>query len=148
MTNIAYVGTLIALLDIDADVVHGLIDETFARKPKLLDSNKVAIRLGYEYAKEHFECPLPVRLETMDSTSDCVLMTGNAAAALGCVYAGATVGAWYPITPATSVRNTSRSACSSRASSPATVSPLMFSGLPAFSEPSNWCTPKGAIIGM
>ena len=111
MTNIAYVGTLIALLDIDADVVHGLIDETFARKPKLLDSNKVAIRLGYEYAKEHFECPLPVRSETMDSTSDCVLMTGNAAAALGCVYAGATVGAWYPITPATSVMDSFKAFC-------------------------------------
>ena len=112
MTNIAYVGTLVALLDIDLDVIHGLLRETFERKPKLMESNEVAIRLGYEYAKEHFECPLPVRLEPLDNTGDCVLMTGNAAAALGCVYAGATVGAWYPITPATSVMDSFKAFCS------------------------------------
>jgi 2-oxoglutarate ferredoxin oxidoreductase subunit alpha len=76
-----------------------------------MESNEVAIRLGYDYAKENFECPLPARLETMDRTSDCVLMTGNAAAALGCVYAGATVGAWYPITPATSVMDSFKAFC-------------------------------------
>ncbi len=112
MTNIAYVGTLMGLLDIDTEVVHALIDEKFSNKPKLLESNEVAIGLGYEYAKEHFDCPLPVRLETMDSTRDCVLITGNAAAALGCVYAGATVGAWYPITPATSVMDSFKAFCS------------------------------------
>ncbi len=112
MTNIAYVGTLVALLDIDLDAVHGLLRETFETKPKLMASNEVAIRLGYEYAKEHFECPLPVHVESLDRTGDCVLMTGNAAAALGCVYAGATVGAWYPITPATSVMDSFQAFCS------------------------------------
>ena len=103
MKNITYVGALVALLDIDMDVVKGMLQEKFAKKQHLMDANFVAIELGHNYVKEHFDCPLPIRLETMDATKDCVMVTGNAAAALGCVYAGATVGAWYPITPATSV---------------------------------------------
>lgn len=112
MTNIVYVGTLVALLNIDPEVVRSLLDEKFSAKPKLMESNEVAIRLGYEYAKEHFDCPLPVQLETSNGTEGCVLLTGNAAAALGCVYAGATVGAWYPITPATSVMDSFQAFCS------------------------------------
>lgn len=103
MKNITYVGALVALLDIDMDVVKGMLQEKFASKQHLMDANFAAIELGYTYALEHFDCPLPIRLEAMDKTKDCVMVTGNAAAALGCVYAGATVGAWYPITPATSV---------------------------------------------
>jgi 2-oxoglutarate/2-oxoacid ferredoxin oxidoreductase subunit alpha len=103
MRNIVYSGVLAALLDIDLEVIDGIIREKFARKPQLIDSNFMAIRMGYDYAREHFACPLPIRLERMDATGDHVLMDGNTAAALGCVYAGATVGAWYPITPATSL---------------------------------------------
>ena len=103
MKNITYVGALVALLDIDMDVVKGMLQEKFASKQHLMDANYTAIELGHTYALEHFDCPLPIRLEAMDKTKDCVMVTGNAAAALGCVYAGATVGAWYPITPATSV---------------------------------------------
>ncbi|HIA74579.1 MAG TPA: 2-oxoacid:acceptor oxidoreductase subunit alpha, partial [Gemmatimonadetes bacterium] len=103
MKNITYVGALVALLDIDMDVVKGMLQEKFAAKQHLMDANFTAIALGHEYAEEHFDCPLPIRLEAMDQTRDCVMVTGNAAAALGCVYAGATVGAWYPITPATSL---------------------------------------------
>ena len=62
-----------------------------------------AIQLGYDYAKAHYECPLPFHLEQMDATSDSIIIDGNSAAALGAVYAGATVGAWYPITPSTSL---------------------------------------------
>ena len=103
MKNIAYVGALSALLDIDVEVVEGLLAETFAKKQKLLDSNFLAVRLGRDFALEHFECPLPVRLEQRDLTGDKILVDGNTAAALGCVYAGATVAAWYPITPSTSL---------------------------------------------
>ncbi|MGH7542052.1 MAG: 2-oxoacid:acceptor oxidoreductase family protein, partial [Gemmatimonadota bacterium] len=104
MKNIAYVGALAALIDIELDVIRELLEETFGkRKRHLLDSNFLAIRLGHEYASEHFEPPLPIRLERMDATSDKILIDGNTAGALGCVYAGATVAAWYPITPATSV---------------------------------------------
>ena len=103
MKNIAYVGALVALLDIDMDVVKGMLDEKFGAKQHLMDANFEAIALGHDYVKEHFDCPLPIRLEAMDATRDSVMITGNAAAALGCVYAGATVGAWYPITPSTSL---------------------------------------------
>ncbi|MEZ4417983.1 MAG: 2-oxoacid:acceptor oxidoreductase subunit alpha [Gemmatimonadota bacterium] len=103
MKNIVYTGALAALFDMDMTVIQHLLEETFAKKKALLDSNFLAVRLGYEYAKEHFECPLPIRLQRLDETSDHIIIDGNTAAALGCVYAGATVGAWYPITPSTSL---------------------------------------------
>jgi len=103
MRNIAYTGALVALLDIDLDVLGEMIREQFAKKRALLDSNFRALHLGYDYAKKTFQCPLPIRLERMNATRDQVLLDGNTAAALGCLYAGATVGAWYPITPATSL---------------------------------------------
>jgi 2-oxoglutarate ferredoxin oxidoreductase subunit alpha len=103
MKNIAYAGALVALIDIDIQVVKGMLDEKFGKKKHLLDSNFTALKLGYDYARDHFECPLPIRLEKLDKTGDCILIDGNAAAALGCLYAGASVGAWYPITPASSL---------------------------------------------
>ncbi|MFQ5890209.1 MAG: 2-oxoacid:acceptor oxidoreductase subunit alpha [Gemmatimonadota bacterium] len=104
MKNIGYVGALAALLDIDMEVLRALLEERFgARKRALMDSNFLALRLGYDYAVEHFECPLPIHLQRMDALADSILIDGNTAAALGCVYAGATVAAWYPITPATSL---------------------------------------------
>ena len=103
LKNIAYSGVLAALLDMDLQVMDALLEETYGRKKALLDSNFEAIRLGYDYAREHFECPLPFRLEPMDETREHILIDGNTAAALGCVYAGATVAGWYPITPSTSL---------------------------------------------
>jgi len=111
MKNIAYVGALAAFLDIDMDVVGGMLEEKFSRKKALLESNHTAIRLGYDYARDHYECPLPIRLERMDATAGHILIDGNTAAALGCVYAGATVGAWYPITPATSLMDAFSAFC-------------------------------------
>jgi 2-oxoglutarate ferredoxin oxidoreductase subunit alpha len=111
MKNIAYVGVVAALLDIDLDVITTLLGETFAAKPKLIDSNLEAIRLGYDYATEHFKCPLPARVEKMDKTAGHIIIDGNTAAGLGCVYAGATVGAWYPITPSTSLMDAYKSFC-------------------------------------
>jgi 2-oxoglutarate ferredoxin oxidoreductase subunit alpha len=103
MKNIMYAGTLAALLDMDMQVIDGMLKEKFGKKPALMDSNKRAIALGYEYAKKNFECPLPIRLEKMNATEHSILIDGNTATALGCLYAGATVAAWYPITPSTSV---------------------------------------------
>jgi 2-oxoglutarate ferredoxin oxidoreductase subunit alpha len=103
MKNIAYVGVLSALMGIDHDILRELLEETFAAKPKLVASNLDAINLGYDYARENFTCPLPVRAERMGDNAGHVIIDGNSAAALGCVYAGATVGAWYPITPSTSL---------------------------------------------
>jgi len=111
MKNIAYVGALAALLRIDLDVITGLLEETFAKKKQLINSNLEAIRLGYDYAMEHFDCPLPRSVEPMDETAGHIVIDGNTAAGLGCVYAGATVGAWYPITPSTSLMDSYKSFC-------------------------------------
>ena len=111
MRNIAYVGALAALLDFDMGIVREMLEEKFGRKRALMDSNDRAIRLGYDYAREHFDCPLPIRLERMEATADRIMLDGNTAAALGCLYAGATVGAWYPITPATSLMEAFKSLC-------------------------------------
>src|SRR5687768_644109 len=86
MKNIAYVGALAALLQIDTDVIRTLLKETFGRKPALMDSNQQAVDLGYEYARAHLSCPLPLHLQPMDKTKDAILIDGNTAAALGCVY--------------------------------------------------------------
>jgi 2-oxoglutarate ferredoxin oxidoreductase subunit alpha len=111
MKNIAYAGALVALLGVDMDVVDVLLNEKFAAKKALHESNHRALRLGFDYAQKHHECPLPFRLEKMDSNSDKILIDGNTAAALGCVYAGATVAAWYPITPSTSVMDAFKGFC-------------------------------------
>ncbi len=111
MKNMAYIGAVAALLDIDPDIIRGLVREMFAKKPKLVDLNMQAIALGYDYAKEHFDCPLAFRVEKMDKTAGKIMIDGNTAAGLGCVYAGATVGAWYPITPSTSLMDAFKSWC-------------------------------------
>ncbi len=111
MKNIGYAGSLVALLDVDMQIVEELLTERFAGKKALRESNTRALRLGYDYAKEHFKCPLPFHLEKMDANDDKILIDGNTATALGCVYAGATVAAWYPITPATSVMDAFRQFC-------------------------------------
>jgi 2-oxoglutarate ferredoxin oxidoreductase subunit alpha len=111
MKNIAYAGALAALLGMDTEIIRALLKEKYSRKPALMDSNQKAVDLGYDYATTHFSCPLPIRLEAMDKTKDSILIDGNTASALGCLYAGATVGAWYPITPATSLMEAFKSFC-------------------------------------
>ena len=111
MKNIVYVGCLAALLEIDMQVVEQMLVEKFSKKPALKESNHKAIMLGYDYAKAHFQCPLPVRLEKMNATAQSILIDGNTATALGCLYAGATVAAWYPITPSTSVLDAFTALC-------------------------------------
>jgi 2-oxoglutarate ferredoxin oxidoreductase subunit alpha len=103
MKNIAYVGAIAALLNVDLDIIKGLLEETFADKSHLIDSNMEAIHLGYDYMVERFPCPLATRVEKMDKTGGHIVIDGNTAAGLGCLYAGATIGAWYPITPSTSL---------------------------------------------
>jgi len=112
MKNVAYVGALAALLDIDLDIITALLEETFADKKNLIDSNMEAIRLGFDYANENFVCPLPSKVAAMDGTKGHIIIDGNTAAGLGCFYAGATVGAWYPITPSTSLMDAFRAFCS------------------------------------
>jgi 2-oxoglutarate ferredoxin oxidoreductase subunit alpha len=111
LKNIAYAGVLAALLDVDLDVISGLLSESYGKKPKLLDSNTKALRLGYDYVKKELTSPLPLRVEHMEKTRGHIMMDGNTAAGLGCVYAGATVGAWYPITPSTSLMDAFKGFC-------------------------------------
>jgi 2-oxoglutarate ferredoxin oxidoreductase subunit alpha len=111
MKNVAYAGALAALLDIDLDIMKTLLEETFAKKPKLVESNLQAMMLGHDYAMQNFTCPLPVRAEAMGDNAGRILIDGNSATGLGCVYAGATVGAWYPITPSTTVMDSFKAYC-------------------------------------
>ncbi len=101
--NIVYIGALSALFDIPFDVLEGMIGEQFKKKEKLIPPNITALQLGVRYARENFECPLDIRIERRDLLGDKILYSGNSACALGAIYAGATVAAWYPITPSTSV---------------------------------------------
>ena len=103
MKNITYVGALSALLGIEHDIIREQLKRTFAGKEHLFDANMKAIQLGHDYAVENFSCPLRLQIKPMDKTGDQMMIDGNTAAALGCVYAGATFGAWYPITPSTSL---------------------------------------------
>jgi len=101
--NIIYLGALVALLDIDIQIVKTLIEEQFASKPKLWPPNFKALQIGFDHAKSAFDCPLPYRVEKRDAVGDKILIDGNTATAIGTIYGGATVVAWYPITPSTSV---------------------------------------------
>jgi 2-oxoglutarate ferredoxin oxidoreductase subunit alpha len=101
--NIIYVGALSVLLDVDASVFEKLFAEQFKGKERLLESNLRAINLGRDYVKQHVAAPLGIRVRKSDKVGDQIFTDGNSAAALGCVYGGATVAAWYPITPSSSV---------------------------------------------
>jgi 2-oxoglutarate ferredoxin oxidoreductase subunit alpha len=120
LKNIAYAGVLAALLDVDLKVIDGLLSESYGKKPKLLDSNAKALRLGYDYVKANLNSPLPLHVAHMDKTKGHIMIDGNTAAGLGCVYAGATVGAWYPITPSTSLMDAFKGFCERFRVDPAT----------------------------
>jgi 2-oxoglutarate/2-oxoacid ferredoxin oxidoreductase subunit alpha len=101
--NIIYLGALSALLDIEPGEIETLFNEQYKGKEALLEPNRKALRMGREYALTHFDCPLGLRVERRDAVGDRVFVDGNSAAALGAVFGGATVAAWYPITPSSSL---------------------------------------------
>ncbi len=105
LKNMIYVGALTALLDIEVEVLQQLIREQFQGKEKVIQHNFTAMNLGIEYAKQHFPCPLDIRVQRRTLTGDAILLDGNTACGIGAIYAGATVAAWYPITPSTSLVN-------------------------------------------
>ncbi len=111
MKNICYAGALAALLNLDLARMRELLSETYAKKPQLVESNMKALQLGFDYVREHYSCPLPLAVEPMDRTAGHIMIDGNTAAALGCVFAGATVAAWYPITPSTSLMDAFKGFC-------------------------------------
>ena len=101
--NIIYVGALAAFLDLDMAVIETLIGEQFKGKDKLIAPNVQALHMGFDHAKAAFDCPIGLRVRHADAVGKRISIDGNSAAALGAVYGGATVCAWYPITPSSSM---------------------------------------------
>src|SRR5262249_51671258 len=101
--NIIYLGALSALLDMDVAEIEKLFSEQFKGKEKLIQPNIHALHLGRDWALQNLKCPLPVRLQRSTAVGDRIFLEGNSAAALGALYGGATVCAWYPITPSSSL---------------------------------------------
>ena len=109
--NIIYLGAMCALLDMDPKIVEQLIGEQYKGKEKLLSSNVHALHLGRDWALQNLKCPIGLRVKKADKVGDRIFIEGNSAAALGAVYGGATVCAWYPITPSSSVADAFTSHC-------------------------------------
>lgn len=101
--NVMYVGALAALLDMEFSVLTELISEQFQGRERLITPNIQALEAGHHYARTHFDCPLGLKVERRDLVGDRIMLDGNTATGLGAIYGGATVAAWYPITPSTSV---------------------------------------------
>lgn len=120
MKNVVYAGVIAAMLDLDMEIISDLLNATFATKASLLDANQQAIRLGYEWTRENLATPLPFVARKADKTVGSIIIDGNTAAGLGAVYAGATVGAWYPITPSTSLMDGFKRFCELTRKDPAT----------------------------
>jgi 2-oxoglutarate/2-oxoacid ferredoxin oxidoreductase subunit alpha len=118
--NIIYVGALSVLLEVEAAVIETLFAEQYQGKEKLLASNVRALHLGRDFATEHLNGPLGIRVKRSDKVGDQIFVDGNSAAALGCVYGGATVAAWYPITPSSSVAEAFQKYCAKYRTDPAT----------------------------
>ncbi len=118
--NIIYVGALSALLDIDTAEIERLFSEQYKGKEALLQSNIKALRLGREYASSHFSCPLPIRVERSNAVGNRIFVDGNSAAALGALFGGASVCAWYPITPSSSLAEAFSRHCHKHRVDPAT----------------------------
>ncbi len=110
--NILYVGALAALLDIEPGVIAELIGEQYKGKEKLLKPNLNAFQMGLDYAREHLKDAVGLKAKRSYNVGDRIFIDGNAAAALGCVYGGATVCAWYPITPSSSLAEAFQRYCS------------------------------------
>jgi 2-oxoglutarate/2-oxoacid ferredoxin oxidoreductase subunit alpha len=101
--NIIYVGAVSALFGIDAEVVEKLIGQQYGKKKELLESNIRAFRMGREYSAQNLAGQCGLKVQKADGVGNRIFISGNDAAGLGCVYGGATVAAWYPITPSTSL---------------------------------------------
>jgi 2-oxoglutarate/2-oxoacid ferredoxin oxidoreductase subunit alpha len=112
LKNIVYVGVLCAMLGIEPEVIATLLGEQYKGKAKLIQPNLDAFMMGLHHGQEYLGDVLGLKIERRDAVGQRIFMEGNAAAALGCVYGGATVCAWYPITPSSSVAEAFQKYCS------------------------------------
>ena len=110
--NILYVGALAGMMGIEPEVIAELIGEQYKGKEKLLKPNLNAFQLGLNFAKENLKDAMGLRTKRAYAVGDKIFIEGNAAAALGCLYGGATVCAWYPITPSSSLAEAFQRSCS------------------------------------
>jgi 2-oxoglutarate ferredoxin oxidoreductase subunit alpha len=101
--NITYLGALSALLNIEFEVITGMVSKQYKGKDDLIAPNIDALEIGRSYAQRYLPCPLPLQVRRVEDPDERIMIDGNTAAALGAIYGGATVCAWYPITPSTSV---------------------------------------------
>ena len=118
--NIIYIGALSVLLNVDAEVFEQLFAEQYKGKERLLASNVQALHLGRDYVKRNLPHPLGLRVHSSDTVGEQIFTDGNSAAALGCLYGGATVCAWYPITPSSSIPEAFQKYCDKFRIDPAT----------------------------
>jgi len=118
--NIIYVGALSALLEIEPEAIAELIGELYKGKEALLKPNVQAMSMGRTYALNNLDCPLGIRVTRANAVGERIFIEGNSAAALGCVYGGATVAAWYPITPSSSLAEAFARHCKRFRTDPAT----------------------------
>jgi 2-oxoglutarate ferredoxin oxidoreductase subunit alpha len=118
--NIIYIGALSALLELDPAAIEQLFTEQYKGKEALLASNVKALHLGRDYALANLPCPLGIRLQPADNVGNKIFTDGNSAAALGAVYGGASVCAWYPITPSSSLAEAFMSYCKKLRAEPTT----------------------------
>jgi 2-oxoglutarate ferredoxin oxidoreductase subunit alpha len=109
--NITYLGAMAGLLNIEFDVITGMVATQYKGKDALIEPNIRALELGRDYALEYLQAPLPLQVRRSDGVGDRIMMDGNDAAGLGSLYGGATVCAWYPITPSTSVAESFENHC-------------------------------------
>jgi len=111
MKNMAYVGAVAAIIGLDMSIIYNLINETFEKKRKLIPANIKAVGLGFNYIEENKLNNKKFLVKSLDRTSNKIMIDGNTAAGLGAVYAGATFGSWYPITPSTSLMDSFSKYC-------------------------------------
>jgi 2-oxoglutarate ferredoxin oxidoreductase subunit alpha len=146
--NIIYVGALSVLLGMDADAIEQLIGEQYKGKEKLLQPNLEALRLGREYAQQHL-APIGLQVRRADNVGNRIFVDGNSAAALGCVYGGATVCAWYPITPSSSLAEAFQKYCGKFRADPETGRAAPRSSRPKTNSRRSawWWAPAGTARG-
>jgi len=118
--NIMVLGALAALMEIDTAVIESLFGEQYRGKERLLESNVRALQAGASFAREHLKPPIGLRVRRAATVGERIFVDGNTAAALGCVWGGATVCAWYPITPSSSVAEAFTAYCRKLRHDPAT----------------------------
>ena len=102
IANMTYVGVVAHLLGVSLATIEEALAHHFGGRQKLIDSNLQVVRLAHEWARTSLEKTDPYRVEPLDKTDGLIMMTGNEAGALGAVYGGASLAAWYPIAPSTS----------------------------------------------